>query len=93
MEYQNLSIKNITVKFTVLQSFIAQKSHEETLDVGLEKEIIQIVLINPKITMPKIAKKLNVTTRTIERTIKTLREKGILERKGGKRFGYWVIHK
>lgn len=43
--------------------------------------------------MPKMVEKLNVTTRTIERTIKRLREKGILERKGGKRFGYWVIHK
>lgn len=41
--------------------------------------------------MPKMAEKLNVTTRTIERLIKRLREKGILERKGGKHFGYWVI--
>ncbi len=47
---------------------------------------------NPKITMPEIAKKLNVTKRTIERAVKSLREENCLERKGGKRYGYWGVH-
>ena len=46
----------------------------------------------PKITMPEIAKKLNVTKRTIERAVKSLREENRLERKGGKRYGYWGVH-
>ena len=48
---------------------------------------------NPKITMAEIAEKLNVTKRTVERMAKSLREKGIIERKGGKRYGYWEVYK
>ena len=63
------------------------------LGVGLEKEIIKMIYGNPKITMGEIAEELNVTKRTIERIVKNLREKNIIERKGGKRYGYWEVHR
>lgn len=88
---------DIMVKFTALQSAKVPDSkapnrHNGALDVGLEKEIIKMILENPKLTMAEIAEKQNVTKRTIERTVKHLREEGVLERKGGKRYGYWEIH-
>lgn len=71
----------------------ASNRHTDGLDVGLEKELIKIILENPKIIMVEIAKKLNVTKRTIERIVKSLRENKIIERKGGKRYGYWEVRK
>lgn len=41
--------------------------------------------------MLEIAQKVNVTKRTIERIVKNLREENCIERKGGKRYGYWEI--
>ncbi|MDO5563842.1 MAG: ATP-binding protein [Eubacteriales bacterium] len=93
--------EDIMVKFSALQSAKVPDSktpnrHDGGLDVGLgdglEKEIIRMVSENPKLTMAEIAEKLNVTKRTIERIVKGLREKGVIERKGGKRYGYWEVH-
>lgn len=50
-----------------------------------------ISLEDSKITIVEIAKKLNVTKRTIEYIVKSLREKGIIECKGGKRYGNWKV--
>ena len=38
-----------------------------------------------------IAEKLEVTTRTIEREMKKLRESGRVTRVGGKRYGHWEV--
>ena len=74
----------------------ALNRHDGGLDVGLgdglKEEIIRMLSENPKLTMAEIAEKLNVTKRTIERIVKNLREKGVIERKGGKRYGYWEVH-
>ena len=61
------------------------------MDVGLEKDILKIIAANPESTMTEMAGELNVTKRTIERTIKRLREQGKLIRRGGKRYGYWEV--
>ena len=60
-------------------------------DVGLANKIIGLILNNPKITIPEIAKKIEVTSRTIEREIKKLRESGYLVRVGGRTFGHWEV--
>lgn len=41
--------------------------------------------------MAGMAKKLNVTSRTVEREVRKLRESGRIERVGGRRFGRWEI--
>ena len=53
------------------------------LNGGLENEI----------TQKKMSEKLNTPVRTIQRALKKLREEGIVERVGGKKYGYWEIHK
>ena len=61
------------------------------LEVGLAEKIIELISDNSEIKMSEMAEKLEVTTRTIEREIKKLRESGRVKRVGGKRYGYWEI--
>ena len=64
---------------------------EVGLEVGLAEKIIDLIFDNSEITMIEMAKMLDVTTRTIEREIKKLRESGRVIRVGGKRYGHWEI--
>ena len=66
---------------------------KDTVNVGvkIEKDILDLIINNPKITQPKIAKELNITTRTIERNIQRLKEKNMLERIGSDKTGYWKV--
>ena len=61
------------------------------LEVGLAEKIIDLILENSVIKMSEMAEKLEVTTRTIEREMKKLRESGRVLRVGGKRYGHWEI--
>lgn len=61
------------------------------LDVGLAEKILELISENPEIKMSDMAEKLDVTTRTIEREIKKLRESGRVIRIGGKRYGHWEV--
>lgn len=61
------------------------------LEVGLAEKIIDLILDNSEIKMSEMAEKLAVTTRTIEREMKKLRESGRVERVGGKRYGHWEV--
>lgn len=63
------------------------------LNGGLENEIIQTLTEEPGITQKKMSEKLNTPVRTIQRALKKLREEGFVERVGGKKYGYWEIHK
>jgi ATP-dependent DNA helicase RecG len=52
---------------------------------------MELIKLNPHITIVEIANQLNLTTRTIEKNIKLLRESGRLERIGADKGGYWNI--
>ena len=62
------------------------------LDGGLGDKILILIEEKPEITIPMMAERVGVTTRTIEREIKRLRDMGRIERIGGKRFGRWRIN-
>ena len=47
----------------------------------------------PEITIDELSKLISVETRTIERNIRQLKEKNLLERKGSDKNGEWVIKK
>ena len=59
------------------------------LEVGMAERIIDFMIADPDITAALIADKLSVTTRTVEREVKKLRDVGRIERVGGKRYGHW----
>ncbi|HHT80753.1 MAG TPA: winged helix-turn-helix transcriptional regulator [Spirochaetales bacterium] len=46
---------------------------------------------NPSITQRELSEQLVVSLPTIKRAMAPMVEKQVLERKGGKRFGYWEI--
>ena len=47
---------------------------------------------DPGFTMPALAKKMNVSRKTIANYLKTLKEKGVVVRVGGRKEGYWKIN-
>ncbi|WP_294728921.1 helix-turn-helix domain-containing protein [Fusobacterium nucleatum] len=64
--------------------------------VGLnktEKKVIEFLIENPSFTSNNLAEKIGVTKRTIERTLKKLQEKKMIERIGSKRDGNWIVIK
>ena len=64
-----------------------------TLDVTLEElNVLNILKNDPQITQEKIAESINKSTRTVKRIIDSLKEKNIIIRIDGKRFGYWKIN-
>ncbi len=63
------------------------------LEFGLAEKIIDLIFEDSEIKMSEMAEKLEVTTRTIEREIKKLRESGRVIRVGGKRYGHWEVVK
>lgn len=56
-----------------------------------QRKIIELMKNNPNITIEEMAKNAGVETRTIERNIKTLKEKGIVDRIGADKNGHWVV--
>lgn len=56
-----------------------------------EKKVIKVLIENPNIKSSEIATKLGVTKRTIERTLKSLKEKEIIERVGAKHDESWAV--
>ena len=66
------------------------------MNVGLnktEKKVIEFLIENPSFTSDNLAEKIGVTKRTIERTLKKLQEKKMIERIGSKRDGNWIVIK
>lgn len=55
-----------------------------------QKEVLELILSNPKITRPELASTLGVNTSAIQKHINNLKDKNVIERKGGTR-GLWII--
>lgn len=77
-----------------------EKSKNSTLNVGKNLElnaeikstqgkILSLIMKNQYITQKEIAENLGITIRTVERNINYLKEKGKIERIGGKKEGFW----
>ena len=55
-----------------------------------QKMVCELMLQMPDISSAKIADKLKVSVKTVEKRIAVLREKGVVERKDGTR-GVWKV--
>ena len=64
---------------------------DDTLDDTLADKIIALLKENPHMTQDVLAEKAKVSVPSIKRTIKNLTDSGKIERKNGKRYGYWEI--
>ena len=58
-----------------------------------EQAIINILKVNPTTTQEEIAKQINKSPRTVKTRMMEMQEKGLIERKNGKRNGEWVVKK
>ncbi len=97
----SISGADIMVEFKALQSAIVESYNipkhqiealDEALEDALEIKMLKAIQNNPKIKQIELAISLGVSRATIQRLIKSLLEKNILERKGGKRYGHWEVH-
>ena len=64
---------------------------DNTDSVGVKDKILDYIANYPQMTIPQLAQFLKVSTRTIERHIKELREEGKIRREGSDKTGYWRI--
>ena len=74
-----------------LKHFTKNVTINVTIKLTETKKILQIITNSPNVTQKKIAEELNVTTMTVKRNIKKLKEKGIIDRVGANKNGYWKI--
>lgn len=56
-----------------------------------EKNLLTLLIENPKYTVTQLAEKSEVSRKTIAARLKKLKEKGLIERIGSSRKGYWKI--
>lgn len=72
-------------------SFQVTKPQNDALDDALENRLIAIIKSNPKSTQNELAYELSISRATVQRLCRDLRKRGIIERKGGRRHGYWEV--
>ncbi|MDR2425280.1 MAG: putative DNA binding domain-containing protein [Prevotellaceae bacterium] len=68
----------------------------EKSDDGVEKsveKILKLIQDNPKITQMEISRITGLTRRGVEKNISMLKTKGLIEREGAGRGGYWKVIK
>jgi predicted HTH transcriptional regulator len=56
-----------------------------------QRVIIDLIRENPSLSASEMSQKTDMVTRTIQRDLASLHEKGILTREGGRKDGKWVI--
>ncbi len=90
--------EDIMVKFSALQSAkvtdakALNLTKDVTKDDVIEMKILVLLKENASITTTEMSKQLSVNRRTIQRSLEVLKNKGVIERKGGKRYGYWEVY-
>lgn len=57
----------------------------------IEKSLLALLMENPEYTITQLANKSEVSRKTIAARLKLLKEKGLIERIGSSRKGYWKI--
>ena len=55
------------------------------------QNILGLMIDDSKITIPQLSKKLNISTKTIERDIEKLKEENKIYRQGNSRDGTWIV--
>ena len=55
------------------------------------EKILELLSVNQNMTIPQLAEELQITPRAVEKQIAALRGRGLLERVGPKKGGYWRI--
>ena len=70
---------------------IPQESTLKSTLKGTQKTIVEIIISNPNVTIPEVAKKLDLNPRGIAKHFKTLQDKGVIRRVGPDKGGHWEV--
>lgn len=95
-EYPNIEFRwrevglSFQVQF-VKRNFIPTQKEDVGINVGINGELLSLIRQNNRISAKELAEVLNISSRQCERIIAELKEHGLLERKGSKKAGYWVV--
>jgi ATP-dependent DNA helicase RecG len=84
--------RNISEGFMV--TVFVNKKKDNVVDNVVDKRlefIIEIILKNNQLSAVQIAKKLDVSSRTVQRDLDKLKQEGKLKRIGSEKSGYWKI--
>ena len=81
-----LKKENDGLKFIELEEFLSLIDHNKDLE-----NLCRMIAKEPAITMKSMSNLLQVSLKTIERRIKILKEKGILQHNGAKKNGEYVF--
>lgn len=75
--------------------FEAKDEAKKTKDLltGTAALVYQFIKENPEATREQISTQLNISVSNVYRTISTLKQKGFINRTGGRKSGYWTIIK
>ena len=68
-----------------------QKSTLKSTLKSTKKDIVEIILNSPDITIPQIAEQLGLNARGIAKHIKNLQNEGIIKRIGPDKGGHWEV--
>jgi ATP-dependent DNA helicase RecG len=58
-----------------------------------QMKLLELIETHPNVTKEEMAKHIGISTTAIDNNINTLKAKGLLERVGGRKDGYWKIVK
>lgn len=84
----------ITGFFTIL--FRRKTSENIGISIGLNEtqaKMIELIEKDSKITMQRISEIIGISKRNIEANISDLKKKGIIDRIGSRKNGYWKINR
>lgn len=73
-----------------LSGELSEKASEKTPEKTSEK-ILYLISENPRITTRELVDIIGIHERNVARNIKTLQERGLLRRIGGRKEGYWQV--
>ena len=87
----NYELKNRYTHIENVQS--ADKNNLKCKNCTLEEQaIINILKVNPATNQEEIAKQINKSVRTVKTYMSEMQEKGLVERKNGKKNGEWKVN-
>jgi len=78
---------------TVEKTIAMSEKMSERMSEKMSEKILDIIRVAPHVTIDKLSASLNTTTRTIERNLKYLKAKNLIERIGPDKGGYWKVLK
>ncbi len=82
----------LRIRFSALESaLIDQPKVPKDQNDTLEDKVVELIKTNPWIKQEELAEKTKVSVTSIKRAMKVLSDSGRIERKDGKRFGYWEV--